>query len=156
MISQTHLTISSSIAIQQGMWKRIVKLAEARKYSSSLSCFSPHDPIPKKKKKNQILFDLIAQTCLHSYAITDITVPKDDNDHKTIWLCPLFFTGDQTKNDLPDTEDADKLKAWCDQKDYTLFPTAGMPHRPKRPLFMLVSIDKMTPRPYSPPRNHAS
>ncbi|MCJ1425284.1 hypothetical protein MMC29_003172 [Sticta canariensis] len=60
-----------------------------------------------------------------SYAITDPTVPQDDNDHKSIWLCPLFFTGDQTKNDLPNTEDADKLKAWCDQKDYTFFTTAG-------------------------------
>ncbi|KAI4112291.1 MAG: hypothetical protein LQ345_006539, partial [Seirophora villosa] len=60
-----------------------------------------------------------------SYAITDPSVPKDDNDYKSIWLCPLFFTGDDTKNDLPDTEDGDKLKAWCDQKDYTLFPTAG-------------------------------
>ncbi|KAL9630443.1 MAG: hypothetical protein Q9204_004718 [Flavoplaca sp. TL-2023a] len=60
-----------------------------------------------------------------SYAITDSTVPKDDNDHKSIWLCPLFFTGKDTKNDLPDTEDEDKLKEWCDQKDYTLFVTAG-------------------------------
>ncbi|KAI4270323.1 MAG: hypothetical protein LQ337_006750 [Flavoplaca oasis] len=60
-----------------------------------------------------------------SYAITDITVPKDDNDHKSMWLCPLFFTGDDAKNDLPNTQDGDKLKAWCDQKDYTLFPTAG-------------------------------
>ena len=65
-------------------------------------------------------------SCLRSYAITDSTVPRDDKDHKSIWLCPLFFTGKDTKNDLPDTKDEDKLKEWCDQKDYTLFPTAGM------------------------------
>ncbi|KAL9011938.1 MAG: hypothetical protein Q9173_003258 [Seirophora scorigena] len=46
-----------------------------------------------------------------SYAITDSTVPIDDNDHKSIWLYPLFFTGDDTKNDLPGIEDGDKLKA---------------------------------------------
>ncbi|KAL6715230.1 hypothetical protein ACLMJK_007494 [Lecanora helva] len=61
-----------------------------------------------------------------SYAITDATVPKDDNDIKSMWLCPLFFNGGaDTKNDLPNTEDTDALNAWCNQKDYTLFPTAG-------------------------------
>ncbi|MCJ1467193.1 hypothetical protein MMC07_005816 [Pseudocyphellaria aurata] len=60
-----------------------------------------------------------------SYAITDSTVPANDNDYKSIWLCPLFFTGDDTKNNLPNTEDADQLQAWCNQKDYTFFPTAG-------------------------------
>ncbi|CAL8584536.1 hypothetical protein XPA_010126 [Xanthoria parietina] len=61
-----------------------------------------------------------------SYAITDATVPKNDQDLKSIWLCPLFFDkGTDTKNDLPKTDDADALKKWCDQKDYTLFPTAG-------------------------------
>lgn len=79
--------------------------------------------IQSNQKKSRIFF---ADTCLHSYAITDSTVPTDDNDHKSIWLCPLFFSGDDTKNDLPNTEDADKLNAWCNQKDYTFFPTAGI------------------------------
>ncbi|KAL8725408.1 MAG: hypothetical protein Q9181_006425, partial [Wetmoreana brouardii] len=60
-----------------------------------------------------------------SYAITEDGVPKDDNDLKSIWLCPLFFKdGVDTKNDLPRADDADARRAWCDQKDYTLFPTA--------------------------------
>ena len=61
----------------------------------------------------------------HRYAITDATVPANANDIKSIWLCPLFFTGDDTKNDLPSSEDEEALKTWCDQKDYTFFPTAG-------------------------------
>lgn len=66
-----------------------------------------------------------------SYAITDATVPKDDNDIKSMWLCPLFFTGDDTKNDLPSTADADKdkLDAWCKQDNYKKFTTAG-PYKP--------------------------
>ncbi|MCJ1468352.1 hypothetical protein MMC07_006980 [Pseudocyphellaria aurata] len=73
--------------------------------------------------------DHIAELCDKdggSYAITDAAVPADDNDHKSIWLCPLFFTGDDTKNNLPNTENADELQAWCNQKDYTSFPTAGI------------------------------
>ena len=62
---------------------------------------------------------------LCSYAITDASVPKNDNDHKSIWLCPLFFTGDDTKNDLPNTDDRAKLEQWCTQKDYTFFVTGG-------------------------------
>lgn len=38
---------------------------------------------------------------------------------------PPLFHRDDTKNDLPNTDDEDALKAWCDQKDYTFFPTAG-------------------------------
>ncbi|KAG7007539.1 hypothetical protein G7Y79_00009g026480 [Physcia stellaris] len=60
-----------------------------------------------------------------SYAITDATVPANDDDFKSIWLCPLFFTGPDTKNNLPNTEDEAELQAWCNQKDYTFFPTAG-------------------------------
>ena len=44
------------------------------------------------------------------YAITDATVPSGPDDHKSIWLCPLFFDGDDTENDLPNTNDEKQLK----------------------------------------------
>lgn len=73
------------------------------------------------------MFEASADSTLSSYAITDATVPENDRDLKSMWLCPLFFDkGPDTKNDLPSTDDEDALKKWCDQKDYTLFPTAGM------------------------------
>ncbi|KAL8643115.1 MAG: hypothetical protein Q9226_008431 [Calogaya cf. arnoldii] len=63
-----------------------------------------------------------------SYAITDATVPQDDNDLKSIWLCRMFFDKDKgvdSRNDLPNTSDEEEMKNWCEQKDYTLFSTAG-------------------------------
>ena len=62
------------------------------------------------------------------YAITDGAVPENDNAYKSIWLCPLFWDGPDSKNNLPNTE-TDELKTWCDQKDYTFFPTAGLSPR---------------------------
>ena len=66
---------------------------------------------------------MLTRTNFYSYALTDPS--KDGNDAKTIWLCPLFFTGDDTKNDLPNTEDENRLKTWCNQKDYTSLTTGG-------------------------------
>ncbi len=44
-----------------------------------------------------------------------------------MWLCPLFFTSDNSKNDVPSRADADKakLEAWCNQDSYKNFTTAG-------------------------------
>ena len=61
-----------------------------------------------------------------SYAITYATVPKDNNNIKSMWLCALFFKdGLDTKNNLPNKEDTDALNAWCNQDDYTFFPADG-------------------------------
>ncbi|KAL8901178.1 MAG: hypothetical protein Q9207_005337 [Kuettlingeria erythrocarpa] len=68
----------------------------------------------------------VLDDCSESYAITDATIPKDDNDLKSIWLCPQFFNGGiDSKNDLPNPSDKEALKEWCDQPDYTSLPTAG-------------------------------
>ena len=80
-------------------------------------------------------------------------MPNDDNDYKFIWLCPLFFTGDDTRNDLPNTENADELNAWCNRQDYTFFTTAGMSLTPRElPLFLLAG-DIMTKDPLSSTRS---
>lgn len=91
--------------------------------SASYLCSSNHGKF--------IVVGANADARLSSYAITDATVPKDDQDLKSIWLRPFFFDkGTDTKNNLPKTDDADALKKWCDQKDYILFPTAGMQLKP--------------------------
>ncbi|KAM0797972.1 hypothetical protein BDR22DRAFT_823780 [Usnea florida] len=69
----------------------------------------------------------VLKTCgKKSYAVADSTVPANDNDLKTIWLCPLFWKpGPDSAQNLPDTNDEDALNKWCAGTDYTKFVTAG-------------------------------
>lgn len=60
-----------------------------------------------------------------SYAITDATVPANANDIKSMWICPLFWTGPDSARNLPDTDNQDDLSAFCSGTNYQQYVTAG-------------------------------
>ncbi|KAL9110226.1 MAG: hypothetical protein Q9187_008076 [Circinaria calcarea] len=67
--------------------------------------------------------DVLKSCGKKTYAITDSTVPKEDNDLKSIWICPLFWTGPDSSQDLPSGQDA--TDEFCKKTNYKQYVTAG-------------------------------
>ena len=70
-----------------------------------------------------MLQNRLANLGTRSYVQVDTSVSHGDGDRKTMWICPRFWNGSESAQDLP--RGWDQIAKFCAQDDYKAYVTAG-------------------------------